>query len=102
MLSLGLMTHPSSARMCARGTDYQVIISLNAVRAAGTQKELDKLARSGLKFSDIFEVGEATGSPPACPRGFAPANTASAINQARAARVGYGTRRNISSCEQKV
>lgn len=47
---------------------------------AGNQADLDKLALSGnLKFSDMFEVAEPVGSPPKCPPGFSPTNTASPI-----------------------
>lgn len=51
--------------------------------ATGTQQELDRLTRSDLKFSDIFETAEPTGSPPACPEGFGAANTASLLRDVR-------------------
>lgn len=47
----------------------------------GNQAELDKLALSGLKFSDIFQLAEPTGSPPKCPSGFSPTNHPSLIYQ---------------------
>ncbi|KAI8462971.1 MAG: hypothetical protein J3K34DRAFT_162339 [Monoraphidium minutum] len=45
----------------------------------GSQTQLDKMALSGMKFTDIFEVAQPRGSPPKCPAGFSMTNHPSLI-----------------------
>jgi hypothetical protein len=45
----------------------------------GNQTYLDALARSPLRFTDIFDVAPPEGSPPRCPPGFLPASQPSAL-----------------------
>ncbi|KAI8465628.1 MAG: hypothetical protein J3K34DRAFT_436439 [Monoraphidium minutum] len=47
----------------------------------GNQRDLDRLVYSGLKFADMFEVAQPSGSPPKCPPGFSATNHPSLIYQ---------------------